>query len=330
MTMSDEKDDFDYERAELFEAIGHPTRIKILKTLGERPMSFTDLKKSIGIESSGHMSFHLSKLASLVKATSDGTYTLTDDGREALRIVEAMKPEEPMSPKNIVSLTFIAICVVFIASASMLFLAWWQGITSFQTNLFKFTIEEVLVLFASSSLCLLYFSYKAVLTILKRNKKRNYGLIAVFILIWAALFSGFFLYPYIRFQEEMVQPNPFQKVSVTGVEANKMLIITVNYMNDGGSDANVTNIFVDGKPITSYTTFVDVRDASGISIKSLLDGKGYIIPYNKGHGEFPKGNFTIVFTTDAFASGQVIDIGFHTAADGTPNQVSFSATCKIP
>jgi hypothetical protein len=235
-----------------------------------------------------------------------------------------------MSSKNTVSLRFIAVSVVFIASVSMLFLAWWQGVTGVYP-VFQFTVEEVLVLFASCSLCLLYFSYKAVVTVLKKNNKRNYGLIAVFILIWAALFSGFFLYPYLRFQEEMVRPNPFQKVSVIGVEANRGLFITVNYMNDGGSDANVTNIFVDGKPITSYATFVDIRDASGSSIKSLLNGSGYIIPKRKNtEANFPTGQLTIVFTADAFVSGQVIDIGFHTAVDGTPNQVSFSATCKIP
>jgi sugar lactone lactonase YvrE len=47
-------------------------------------MGFAELKRSVGIESSGNMSFHLTKLRNLVAAGADGDYALTDDGREAL------------------------------------------------------------------------------------------------------------------------------------------------------------------------------------------------------------------------------------------------------
>ncbi len=39
--------------AELFEAISHPERIKILKILEKKPASFASLKRQLGIESSG-------------------------------------------------------------------------------------------------------------------------------------------------------------------------------------------------------------------------------------------------------------------------------------
>ena len=84
--MSEEENHFDSSRAELFEALGHPIRVKILRTLEARPMGFAELKREVGIESSGHLQFHLGKLAGLVGTTSDGFYTLTDDGREALRV----------------------------------------------------------------------------------------------------------------------------------------------------------------------------------------------------------------------------------------------------
>ena len=71
-------------RAELFEAIGHPTRIKILQVLHDEPRGFADLKRAVGVESSGNMSFHLTKLRDLVRTAADGNYVLTDDGREAL------------------------------------------------------------------------------------------------------------------------------------------------------------------------------------------------------------------------------------------------------
>ena len=50
-------------------------------------MGFADLKKEVGIESSGHLQFHLGKLTGLVGTTQDGSYALTDDGREALRVL---------------------------------------------------------------------------------------------------------------------------------------------------------------------------------------------------------------------------------------------------
>ena len=54
----------DRQRAEVFDALGHPTRILILKVLKEGSIGFADLKKKIGIESSGHLQHHLTKLNS--------------------------------------------------------------------------------------------------------------------------------------------------------------------------------------------------------------------------------------------------------------------------
>jgi DNA-binding HxlR family transcriptional regulator len=85
--------DFDVSRAELFEAIGHPTRIKIIQVLGEAPMGFSELKRSVGIESGGLLSFHLRKLEQLVSMTDQGVYALTDQGKEALRMVNVTRGE---------------------------------------------------------------------------------------------------------------------------------------------------------------------------------------------------------------------------------------------
>lgn len=78
---------FDKSRAELFEALGHPMRIRILHVLASGPMGFSELKRSLGIESSGHLQFHLGRLDGLVKLQPDGNYSLTDDGKEALLVV---------------------------------------------------------------------------------------------------------------------------------------------------------------------------------------------------------------------------------------------------
>jgi DNA-binding HxlR family transcriptional regulator len=91
--------------SELFELLGHPARVKIIELLSEHDQSFSDLKRKIGIESSGHLQFHLSKLEPrLVKLASDGkNYTLTDEGREALRLITEVlesKSEIVVKPKS--------------------------------------------------------------------------------------------------------------------------------------------------------------------------------------------------------------------------------------
>jgi DNA-binding HxlR family transcriptional regulator len=90
--------DFNRDRAELFEALGHPTRIKILQVLLKSPLGFSALKRETGIESNGLLSFHLGKLEGLIKIV-DGNYALTDEGKDALRI---MAVEEKITTEPII------------------------------------------------------------------------------------------------------------------------------------------------------------------------------------------------------------------------------------
>ncbi|MDH5390441.1 MAG: winged helix-turn-helix domain-containing protein [Candidatus Bathyarchaeota archaeon] len=86
----------DKQRAEVFDALGHPTRITILKVLSEVSLGFADLKKRTGIESSGHLQHHLSKLGGLIKTDEHGKYCLSDQGRDALFTVQTVeKAAEP-------------------------------------------------------------------------------------------------------------------------------------------------------------------------------------------------------------------------------------------
>jgi DNA-binding HxlR family transcriptional regulator/cell division protein FtsB len=80
------QDSFNEVRAELFEALGHPMRISILESLESRPLGFAEIKRSVGIESSGHLQFHLRKLDGLIEDAANGAYALTNDGRDALRV----------------------------------------------------------------------------------------------------------------------------------------------------------------------------------------------------------------------------------------------------
>ena len=90
--MEDEKQvEQDKQRAEVFDALGHPTRILILKVLSEGSLGFADLKKKTGIESSGHLQHHLSKLNGLVKTDDYGKYCLSDEGKDALLTVQTVE-----------------------------------------------------------------------------------------------------------------------------------------------------------------------------------------------------------------------------------------------
>lgn len=76
---------------ETFEAIAHPLRIKILKLLAEKSMGFSELKRKLGIKSSGKLDFHLKKLGDLITLDSEGKYTLTSKGYAALQAITTVK-----------------------------------------------------------------------------------------------------------------------------------------------------------------------------------------------------------------------------------------------
>ena len=81
----------DQQRAEIFDALGHPTRILILKALNEGPLGFADLKKKVGIDSSGHLQHHLNKLDGLIQTDEYGKYRLSEQGKDALLIVQTVE-----------------------------------------------------------------------------------------------------------------------------------------------------------------------------------------------------------------------------------------------
>jgi DNA-binding HxlR family transcriptional regulator len=79
------------DSAELFDAIAHPVRIKILKILEKQPSSFASLKRQLDFASSGNLDFHLKKLRELVEVREDGLYGLTKAGKKALLSIDAVE-----------------------------------------------------------------------------------------------------------------------------------------------------------------------------------------------------------------------------------------------
>jgi DNA-binding HxlR family transcriptional regulator len=73
---------------EMFEAVSHPIRIDIVRTLAEKPLGFADLKRELKISSSGLLDFHLKKLDELITINKEGRYSLTEKGFAALTTIE--------------------------------------------------------------------------------------------------------------------------------------------------------------------------------------------------------------------------------------------------
>lgn len=138
--MADNQDDsFNASKAEVFEALGHPTRIRLLQTLSEKPLPFSELKRAAGLESNGLLTFHLGKLSGLVRLNPEGAYALTDEGREALRIVEASRSQSQERsfqgpsihvPHLKTILAGLVIVLVILASASAIEYNQIQGLDS--------------------------------------------------------------------------------------------------------------------------------------------------------------------------------------------------------
>ncbi|MBO3832996.1 MAG: winged helix-turn-helix transcriptional regulator, partial [Candidatus Brockarchaeota archaeon] len=98
-------------RAELFDVLAHPVRIRILKVLQQEPMGFSELKKALGMESSGHLQYHLERLRDLVKQDAYGKYVISDDGREALRFTQLV---EQMSVRKSRMLNILSLVVIVV------------------------------------------------------------------------------------------------------------------------------------------------------------------------------------------------------------------------
>ncbi len=144
--MEDQKQiEQDKQRAEVFDALGHPTRILILKVLSEGSLGFADLKKKTGFESSGHLQHHLTKLNGLIKTDAYGKYCLSDEGKDALLTVQTV--ENASSKKEvrekghwhfrigIKPIAFLLIALL-IASSAVALLEYNQTISFHKENLF--------------------------------------------------------------------------------------------------------------------------------------------------------------------------------------------------
>jgi DNA-binding transcriptional ArsR family regulator len=98
-----EVEDQERNRAEVFDALGHPTRISILRLLSHEALSFADLKKKTEIESSGNLQHHLTKLNGLITTNEYGKYVLSDAGNDALFVMNNVEAVRRKGRRRLIS-----------------------------------------------------------------------------------------------------------------------------------------------------------------------------------------------------------------------------------
>jgi len=77
----------------IFSSLKHPIRRKILRMLNKSPLTYTELLKSLGLET-GVLNYHLDSLRELLVKSDDSRYSLSEFGKAAHNLVTNV--EEPV------------------------------------------------------------------------------------------------------------------------------------------------------------------------------------------------------------------------------------------
>ena len=108
--------------AALFEAISHPTRIRILFALESDPLGFSSLKRNVGLSSSGNLQHHIGKLGNLILINSDSDYSLSDQGQEALIAVKSVRNMQNLNSRDVKTITFVTTLGFYLVQMNIPFL----------------------------------------------------------------------------------------------------------------------------------------------------------------------------------------------------------------
>jgi len=112
--------------------------VKILKLLEASPLNFSQLKSSLGIESSGNLDHHIKKLVGLIYLDSDGLYKLSDDGKETTRAIKSIehdfgyREEPPIVQSRRIFAVFLMLLGVFTLAVAIVAVAIIPEGTTFQ------------------------------------------------------------------------------------------------------------------------------------------------------------------------------------------------------
>jgi DNA-binding transcriptional ArsR family regulator len=76
----------------IFKAMQHPIRRRILRTLSESSITYTEVQKALNIDN-GLLNYHLETMSSLITKDNEEKYTLSDFGRATAGLIRGV--EEP-------------------------------------------------------------------------------------------------------------------------------------------------------------------------------------------------------------------------------------------
>ncbi len=81
-----ERSDIREEGIDALETLSNEHRLAILRTLAEadRPLSFSELRKAVGIDDPGQFNYHLTKLCERFVRDEDGGYSLGHRGERVV------------------------------------------------------------------------------------------------------------------------------------------------------------------------------------------------------------------------------------------------------
>jgi len=109
----------------ILSALKHPLRRKILRMLSDKPLSFSEIRESVSIDS-GHLNYHIKSLGDVVVHTEDGKYALSSVGWAAIELVSNVEEHDKSNRTgkrarrvNRLSLVFSAIFAVALLTASV-------------------------------------------------------------------------------------------------------------------------------------------------------------------------------------------------------------------
>jgi DNA-binding transcriptional ArsR family regulator len=83
----------------MFASLKHPVRRKILRMLGNKPMTFTEIVEELGV-STPHLTYHLENLGELVSKTDNGLYRLSTFGLATLSAMKGVEEIREIEPKR--------------------------------------------------------------------------------------------------------------------------------------------------------------------------------------------------------------------------------------
>ena len=88
----------------MFSSLKHSARRKILRTLSDKPMTFSELLEVLGVSSS-HLTYHLENLGELVSKTDDGKYKLSTFGVASVKTMSIVEDPSSIQPQHGLSLS---------------------------------------------------------------------------------------------------------------------------------------------------------------------------------------------------------------------------------